>query len=114
MTLPPALHPAVDGRLNANYYHCFMGNGLDAVLVGYSGSMVPDKVGVDYCNWYKADRYYPEHRLVHVAGRFPKDKPLEHAQGSGWYEIAPLGHTWYEVSREGRPLEMQASEQRFD
>jgi hypothetical protein len=100
-------------KLPDNYYHCFMGNGLDAVLVGYSGSMVPDKVGVDRCNWYKADRYYPEHKLVQVAGRFPTDRPLEHAAGSGWYEIAPLGRTWYEVFLEGMHLEIQSSRQRF-
>ena len=34
-------------QLPNNYYHCFLGNGIDAVLVGYTGSMVPDKVGVD-------------------------------------------------------------------
>jgi hypothetical protein len=70
-------------NLTENYYHCFLGNGLDAVLVGYSGAMVPEKVGVDRCVWYKSDRYYPEDKLVMVAGRFPLDKPLEHAQGSG-------------------------------
>jgi hypothetical protein len=76
--------------------------------------MQPDKVGVDRCAWYKSDRYYPEDRLVKVAGRFPMDKPLEHAEGSGWFEIAPLGHTWYEVVFQGRPLELQASEQTFE
>ncbi len=91
-----------------------MGNGLDAVLVGYSGSMVPDKVGVDRCAWYKSDRYYPEDRLVKVAGRFSMDKTLEHAQGSGWFEIAPLGHTWYEVVYDHQPLTIQSTQQRFD
>jgi hypothetical protein len=100
-------------HLPDNYYHCFLGNGLDAVLVGYSGSMVPDKVGVDRCNWYKADRYYPEHKLVQVAGRFPTDRPLEHAAGSGWYEIAPLGRTWYEVFLKDQRIEIQSSRQRF-
>jgi hypothetical protein len=99
--------------LSPDYYHCFLGNGLDAVLIGPTGSMVPDKVGVDRCNWYKADRYYPEDRLVHVAGRFPMDRPLEHAQGSGWYEIAPLGRTWYEVLWQGQSLALRSSEQRF-
>lgn len=100
--------------LPENYYHCFLGNGLDAVLVGYSGSMVPDKVGVDRCAWYKSDRYYPEDKLVKVAGRFPMDMELEHAEGSGWFEIAPLGHTWYEVMYDHQPLEIQSSEQHFD
>jgi hypothetical protein len=99
--------------LPADYYHCFLGNGLDAVLIGPTGSMVPDKVGVDRCNWYKADRYYPEDRLVHVAGRFPMDRPLEHAEGSGWYEIAPLGRTWYEVLWQGEVLTLRSSRQRF-
>lgn len=100
-------------QLPSNYYHCFLGNGLDAVLIGPTGSMVPDKVVVDRCNWYKSDRYYPEDKLVMVAGRWPIDKPLEHAEGSGWYEAAPLGRTWYRVFYEGKPLELQASEQRF-
>ena len=100
-------------ELPSNYYHCFLGNGLDAVLIGYTGSMVPDKVGVDRCVWYKADRYYPEDKLVQVAGRFPMDRPLEHAPGSGWYEIAPLGRTWYEVFWQEQPLPVQASAQRF-
>jgi hypothetical protein len=101
-------------NLAENYYHCFLGNGLDAVLVGYSGAMVPEKVGVDRCVWYKSDRYYPEDKLVMVAGRFPLDKPLEHAQGSGWYEIAPLGRSWYEVFYQGQRLEIISSDQHFD
>lgn len=100
-------------KLPADYYHCFLGNGLDAVLIGPTGSMVGDKVGVDRCYWYKADRYYPEDKLVLPAGRWPVDRPLEHAAGSGWYDVAPLGHTWYEVLVDGQPLELQASQQRF-
>lgn len=101
-------------NLPPDYYHCFLGNGLDAVLIGYTGSMVADRAHeVDRCYWYKADRYYPEDKLVHVAGRFPMDRPLEHAEGAGWYEIAPLGRTWYEVYWQGQPLAVQASEQHF-
>ena len=100
-------------QLPNNYYHCFLGNGIDAVLVGYTGSMVADKVSVDRCAWYKSDRYYPEDKLVMVAGRFPLDKPLEHAEGSGWYEVAPLGRTWYYVMQGDQRLELQASDQRF-
>lgn len=100
-------------KLREDYYHCFLGNGLDAVLIGYTGSMIPDKVSVDRCAWYKSDRYYPEDKLVKVAGRFPMDKPLEHAEGSGWYEIAPLGRTWYTVARNGQTLELADSQQRF-
>jgi hypothetical protein len=99
--------------LPPDYYHCFLGNGLDAVLIGPTGSMVPDKVVVDRCYWYKSDRYYPEDKLVKVAGRFPIDRPLIHAQGSGWYEIAPLGRTWYELFHQGQRLKLQTSEQRF-
>ena len=100
-------------QLPSNYYHCFLGNGLDAVLIGPTGSMVPDKIVVDRCNWYKSNRYYPEDRLVQVAGRWPLDKPLEHAEGSGWYEVAPLGRTWYHLLFEGQQLTLQASTQRF-
>ncbi len=100
-------------HLPANYYHCFLGNGTDAVLVGYTGSMVSDKVSVDRCNWYKSDRYYPENKLVMVAGRFPIDKKLEHAEGSGWYDAAPLGRTWYFILDGDKRLELQSSEQQF-
>ena len=103
-------------NLPTDYYHCFLGNGLDAVLIGYTGSMVPDKVGVDRCAWYKSDRYYPEDKLVMVSGRWPIDEPLKHERGSGWYEIAPLGRTWYRVfvpEQGADPLAVTASQQRF-
>ncbi|HVU12472.1 MAG TPA: hypothetical protein VHD90_14410 [Phototrophicaceae bacterium] len=101
-------------ELPKNYYHCFLGNGLDAVLVGYTGSMVADRVSVDRCAWYKSDRYYPEDKLVMVAGRWPLDKKLEHAEGSGWYDVAPLGRTWYYVMDGSQRLELKASEQHFE
>ncbi len=101
-------------HLPRNYYHCLLGNGLDTVLIGPTGSMVADKAGKDRCYWYKSDRYYSEDKLVQVVdSRFPSDRPLEHARGSGWYEIAPLGRTWYEVIWQGQPLVVQASEQNF-
>jgi hypothetical protein len=50
-------------RLPGNYYHCFLGNGLDSVLIGPTGSMVADKAGKDRCYWYKSDRYYPEDKF---------------------------------------------------
>ncbi len=100
-------------QLPKNYYHCFLGNGIDAVLVGYTGSMVSDKVSVDRCNWYKSDRYYPEDKLVMVAGRYPLDKKLEHAEGSGWYEAAPHGRTWYYLLDGEKRLKLQSSEQQF-
>lgn len=100
-------------KLPDNYYHCFLGNGLDAVLIGPTGSMVPEKVGVDRCVWYKSDRYYPEDKIVRVSGRWPLDQPLEHAEGSGWCEIAPLGRTWYHVFYQGRRLALLGSQQKF-
>src|SRR5262245_36749893 len=100
-------------KLAANYYHCFLGNGLDAVLIGPTGSMVAEKIGADRCAWYKSDRYYPEDKLQLVAGRWPAGRPLEHAEGSGWYELAPLGRTWYDVLWRGERLTPLASEQHF-
>jgi hypothetical protein len=96
-----------------NYYHCFLGNGLDAVLIGRTGLMTDEKISVDRGAWYKSNRYYPEHRLVQVAGRWPEGQPLEHAEGSGWYEAAPLGRVWYDLVREGQNLTLQDSRQRF-
>lgn len=41
-----------------DYDHCFLGNGTDGVLVGYTGAMVPERVNApERCNWYKSDRY---------------------------------------------------------
>ena len=101
-------------RLPRDYYHCLLGNGLDMVLIGPTGSMAADQAGKDRCYWYKSDRYYPEDKLVQVVdSRFPPDRPLEHGYGSGWYEIAPLGRTWYEVIWQGQALIAQASEQSF-
>ena len=100
-------------KLPENYYHCFLGNGLDAVLIGRTGLMTDEKISVDRGAWYKSNRYYPEHKLVQVAGRWPKNKPLEHAEGSGWYEAAPLGRVWYDLALGGETLALQNSEQRF-
>lgn len=100
-------------QLPKNYYHCFLGNGTDAVLVGPTGSMTADKFSVDRGNWYKSDRYYPEDKLVMVAGRFPLDKKLEHAEGSGWYDAAPHGRTWYFILDGEKRLELQATDQQF-
>lgn len=96
-----------------NYYHCFLGNGLDAVLIGPTGAMTADKFGVDRGNWYKSNRYYPEDKLVLAAGRWPVGQPLEHAEGSGWYDAAPLGRVWYEIETEGQPRTLQAFGQVF-
>ncbi|MCA0453717.1 MAG: hypothetical protein LCI00_07065 [Chloroflexi bacterium] len=100
-------------QLPKNYYHCFLGNGTDAVLIGPTGSMTSDKFSVDRGNWYKSDRYYPEDKLVMVAGRFPVDKKLEHAEGSGWYDAAPIGRTWYTLLDGESRLELQNTDQKF-
>lgn len=97
------------------YYHCFMGNGIDAVLIGPTGSMVADKAqGLERCYWYKSDRYYPEEKLVTVVpNRRPAQKPLPRLPGYPWRELAPLGHTWYEIRLDGQKLELRSSSQRF-
>jgi hypothetical protein len=99
----------------ADYYHCFMGNGLDAVLVGYTGAMVAERAqgNLDRCCWYKSDRYYPEDRAVVIPERLPREGQPLRAEGAPWSEIAPLAHTWYEVRRDGLRLDCRLSEQRF-
>ncbi len=102
--------------LPPNYYHCFLGNGLDAVLIGATGAMdrLRAQGNLDRCAWYKSDRYYPEEKLVRVAAwRFPWDRPLEHAQGSGWFELAPLARAWYELLWYDLRLDVRASRQHF-
>ncbi|MBI3286844.1 MAG: hypothetical protein HYZ68_02225, partial [Chloroflexi bacterium] len=92
-------------ELPANYYHCFLGNGIDAVLIGYTGSMVADRArGLDRCYWYRSNAYYPEERLVlPVPNRYPSGQlPLPKIKDSPWAELAPLGHSWYEVYAQGR------------
>lgn len=98
-----------------DYYHCFMGNGLDAVLIGYTGAMVEERAqgNLDRCYWYKADRYYPEERVVIAPNRLPREgQPLK-IEGAPWHEIAPLARTWYEVRHNGLRLDVRAGEQRF-
>ncbi len=98
-----------------NYYHCFLGNGLDAVLIGYSGSMVDERAegNLDRCYWYKADRYYPEESVVIVPGRLPREGQPLHAEGAPWHELAPLARTWYEIRQGELRLDVRASEQHF-
>lgn len=109
------LHPSTPRHSPLAYYHCFMGNGIDAVLIGPTGSMVADKAhGLERCYWYKSDRYYPEAKLVNVVpNRRPPEKPLPRLPGYPWCELAPLGHTWYEIHLDGRRLELRSSSQRF-
>jgi Glycosyl hydrolase family 65 central catalytic domain len=107
--MPP---PKVDPR---DYYHCFMGNGLDAVLVGYTGAMVAERAqgNLDRCYWYKADRYYPESRVAIIPGRLPREGQPLHMEGAPWREIAPLARTWYEIRYGGLRLDVRTTEQRF-
>jgi hypothetical protein len=98
-----------------DYYHCFMGNGLDAVLIGYTGAMVEERAqgSLDRCCWYKADRYYPEDRVVPVPGRWPREGQPLYAEGAPWAELAPLARTWYEVRHDGLRLDVRAASQHF-
>ncbi len=102
-------------RHSGDYYHCFLGNGLDAVLIGYTGSMVEERAqgNLDRCYWYKADRYYPEDRVAIVPGRLPREGQPLRAEGAPWRELAPLARTWYEVRHGDLRLYVRASEQHF-
>src|SRR3954471_19617747 len=102
-------------ELPADYYHCFMGNGLDAVLIGPTGAMVPTRAqgNLDRCYWYKANRYYPEERAVVVPGRLPREGQPLHAPNAAWHELAPLARCWYEVRHGGILLDVRAATQRF-
>lgn len=98
------------------YYHCFMGNGIDAVLIGPTGAMVEERAqgDLDRCYWYKADRYYPEDRVVPIPGRLPREGQPLYAEGAAWREIAPIARTWYTVKHEGLTLSVRSSKQRFE
>jgi hypothetical protein len=99
-----------------SYYHCLLGNGIDAVLIGPTGAMVPERAQgwLERCYWYKSDRYYAEERLKQASyRRAPAGRPLEQAAESGWYELAPLGRAWYEVRWAGQRLDVRRSQQRF-
>jgi hypothetical protein len=99
------------------YSPCFLGNGIDAVLIGHTGSMTPERVdGLERCYWYKSDCYYPSRiRLLPMPHRrisLPSYRPREE---DPWYELAPLSRCWYEVYLPGTrgPRPFIASEQRF-
>jgi hypothetical protein len=107
-------------RLLRDYYHVFLGNGHDAVLISYTGAMVPDRPPngwhpyLDRCQWYKSDCYYPEDRLVDVVP--PRRPPFAAAlpkSGKPWAELAPLGYTAYEVEVEGQPGHVRGFTQTF-
>jgi hypothetical protein len=100
------------------YDHCFLGNGTDGMLVGYSGAMVPERVNTpEQSIWYKSDRYYPPSRpIVPVPHRhYRKDVTRLPDPTDSWYELAPLGRSWYSVlADDGRPAEIVASYQQYD
>ncbi|HWE61962.1 MAG TPA: hypothetical protein VHB98_09635 [Chloroflexota bacterium] len=94
-------------------YHQFLGNGIDAVLLGPSGAMTAEPAhDLDRCYWYKADTYYADAR------RFaPGDDPttfLDAPPGGTNFQLAPLGRAWFEVLDAGhRPLPLLRSTQQF-
>jgi hypothetical protein len=95
-------------------YHYFLGNGVDAVLIGRSGAMSPlPACGLDRCYWYKADLYYADSR------RFAPEEDiraiLQAAPGGTNFQLAPLARAWYDVrDLAGEPLALATSEQVFD
>ena len=100
------------------YDHCFLGNGTDGVLIGYSGAMVPERVNTpEQSVWYKSDRYYPPERpIVPVPHRhYRKEVTRLPDPTDSWYELAPLGRSWYTVlDGDGRSAEIVASRQQYD
>jgi len=85
-------------------YHQFLGNGIDAVLLGPSGGMTGEAAqGLDRCYWYKADLYYGDSRTF-AAGDDPRAFTAAPPGGTN-YQLAPLARAWYEVLDEaGAPL----------
>jgi hypothetical protein len=100
------------------YDHCFLGNGTDGVLVGYSGAMVPERVNTpEQSIWYKSDRYYPPERPIRPVPHrhYRKEVTRLPDPSDSWYELAPLGRSWYAVlGEDGRPAEVVASRQQYD
>lgn len=101
-------------------YPAFLGNGHDAVLIGYTGAMVPDRPPngghpyLDRCQWYKSDRYYPEDRLAGVVPmRHPPFAEALPKTGKPWAELAPLGYTGYAVVADGQAGVVRAFDQVF-
>jgi hypothetical protein len=95
-------------------YHQFIGNGIDALLIGPSGAMSPDRAcELDRCYWYKSDLYYADSRNFD-----PSDDPRTFAgapPGGTNFQLAPLARVWYEVfDTDGTALDLTASEQEFD
>src|SRR5579884_790892 len=98
-------------------YPCFLGNGLDAVLIGPDGGMTDRAInGPDRCYWYKSDCYYCDERpALPVPHRWYRKEVVKIPRAVGsWYELAPLGRTWYEVWLDGRRIEPIEARQTFD
>ncbi len=76
---------------------CFLRNGLDAVLVGPSGSLEEWPLpGGERGYWYKIDRYYPpEIPVLPVPHRRELIRGYRPSPGGPWYELAPLAYCTY-------------------
>ena len=94
-------------------YHQFLGNGIDAVLLGPSGAMTSEPAqGLDRGYWYKADLYYGDPRTF-AAGDDPRAFTAAPPGGTN-YQLAPLARAWYQVRDEaGAPLPFLDSRQDF-
>ncbi len=77
-------------------YHQFLGNGIDAVLLGPNGGMTAEPAqGLDRCYWYKSDVYYADSRTFAPgddAHAFVAAPPT----GTN-FQLAPLARAWYEL-----------------
>jgi hypothetical protein len=80
--------------------------------------MVPERIHTpEQCVWYKSDRYYPPERpIAPVPHRhYRKEVTRLPDPSDSWYELAPLGRSWYTVlAEDGCPAEIVASRQQFD
>jgi hypothetical protein len=99
--------------LKRRSYHHYLGNGIDAVLLGPSGGMTADAAhGLDRCYWYKSDLHYPDTRRFQ-----PGDDTaafLAAPPGGTNFQLAPLGRAWFEVfDDQGMALPLGDAEQRF-
>lgn len=94
-------------------YHHFLGNGIDAMLLGPDGGMSPEAAqGLDRCYWYKSDLYYPDDRVL-LPGGDPRTFQAAPPGGTN-YQLAPLARAWFEVcDDDGVPMPPLSSEQRF-
>ena len=94
-------------------YHHFLGNGIDAVLLGPDGGMSPEAAqGLDRCYWYKSDLYYPDDRVL-LPGGDPRTFQAAPPGGTN-YQLAPLARAWFEIrDNEGEPLPLLDSKQAF-